>query len=627
MNLVDENANYAPGFFKGLRRRMSYIAVDTETTGLMWQLKDRPFIVSMTKEDGSNLFWRCNVDPFTREVEWSEKAITEIRAILEDENIAKVFHNASFDIHMLKTIGLEVKGKVIDTLVFAHLCNNSFMSYGLKPLCKKLFRMSTDDESGLKESVIAARRLARKQGWNLGPEVETDYWMAEPALAKKYACLDTDRTMKLLKWCLAEQERRPEIAALLTMEMKCTKALIKMEERGIKIDLKKAKELEKYYEDIIIQEEARKVAMGYGDLNTRSPKQMHKVFYEELKAEHVHVTAKNKEGKRQKKLTANNSALELWADNHPLARCIMTINAAKGELTKFIIPLQELADENDILHPNYRQCGAITGRLSCTNPNLQNISNVNTTKGGVDKLARALFIPREGYMLYFPDYSQLEVWAGGFASGDKVMCEYLSRGGDMHGAFNKQFFAHKADFKEKEGSYRKKIKALTFATIYSAGAKRLASMGFGLSFKDAKGFLKMFWTRYSGLANYRDELIEVIEYRKFIEDPFHRRYYIRPESSYKGLNTMIQGSSSGVMKRAIVGVDEYLEDYPGCNVLLNIHDELCIEVPLHIHSEELMLGIIKAMQGDFHKAFNMPRPFEVNMAITRTSWAEKEEML
>jgi DNA polymerase-1 len=603
-----------------------FIAVDTETTGLMWQHFDRPFIVSMTKEDGTNLFWRAEVDPFTREPKWKENALEEIRKITEDTSLCKVFHNAPFDIHMLGSIGIDVKGDFIDTIVFTHLCNNGFPSYGLKPLAKTLFKVSTDDEADLKQDVRTKRRVGKKKGWKLGPVVETDYWMAEPELVKKYACLDTDRTMELLNWCICELKNNPEVEDLLLMEMECMKALIRSEDRGIQIDFKKAKELEAYYEGIILKEESIKSVLGYKTLNTRSPKQMMEVFYNELKADIVYATSKDKDGQRQKKRTANNKALEVWSRKYPLAKAIMNINSAKGELTKFVKPLQELADGNGILHPNYRQCGAVTGRLSCTNPNLQNISNVSTTAGGVDKRARALFVPREGHVLYFPDYSQVEVWIAGFASEDPIMCKYLASGGDMHDDFNVQFFGHKEDFELNRGKYRKKIKTLTFATLYGAGGAQLAGMGLGLNQAEGNAFIAMFFEKYAGLDLYKKALMQVVYDYGYIEDPFGRRYYIHQEWAFKSLNYMIQGSASGVMKRAIVNVDKMLKFWPGCRLLLTIHDELCVEAPLQYHSTKLMRNVIEAMQGNLHTYFNMPRPFDVGMAMTRTSWADKEEI-
>lgn len=606
-------------------QEMKTISIDTETLGLEWQKSDRPFVVSMTTEEGKNLYWRAEVDPFTRKVTWTEKQKNEIRKITEDKAIRKVFHNAPFDIHMLKSVGINVVGPVVCTIIFTHLCNNGFMSYALKKLGKDLFNISADDETELKQSVRSARRIGKKKGFKLGPVVETDYFLGNPGLCKKYACLDTDRTILLWTWCVEKAKQNPKIWELLEMETKCMHALIAMEEKGIKIDFEEAKKLELYYENVITKGEKEKEVLGYKDLNTKSPKQMMELFYGKLNAKKFYKMGK-KDGKKVKKLTANKTALEFWAEEFPIANAIQSMNSAKSELATFVQPLQNLADSNHILHPNYRQCGAITGRLSCSNPNLQNISNVSTSSGGVQKLSRSLFVPREGHVLYFPDYSQVEVWIAAFASGDEVMKEFLLSGNDMHGSLNLQFFGHKEDYAENIGSYRKKIKGLTFATLYGAGGELLSTMGFGLSLQEGQDFIALFFTKYDELNTYKRALMFIVQDIGYIEDPFGRRYYINPKLAYKALNYMIQGSASGVMKRAIINVSNELKKSLGCDLLLTIHDELCIEVPLRYHSKELMRKINSAMQGEVHKIFGMPKPFEVSMAMTHTNWAEKFEV-
>jgi DNA polymerase-1 len=241
-------------------------------------------------------------------------------------------------------------------------------------------------------------------------------------------------------------------------------------------------------------------------------------------------------------------------------------------------------------------------------------------------MARALFIPRKDCVLYFPDYSQIEVWISAYCSSDKIMKEYLVSGGDMHGALNEQFFGTRPDFEEKKGTYRKKIKGLTFATIYGAGAGQLSEMGLGLSLHEAQDFISLFFTKYYGLYRYKNSLMQVASELGYIEDPFGKRCYIPSELSFKSLNYMIQGSASGVMKRAIINVSNLCKARVGMKLLLTIHDELCIEVPLKLHSKKIMREIISAMQGDFHQYFGMESPFAVSMAMTYTNWAEKFEV-
>jgi len=595
------------------------LAVDTETTGLNWFHGDRPYLISYTREEMVTDYIQGFVNPFTRAVTWNAVDLINFQQLLDSCTII-IFHNASFDIHMLETIGIKINKPYIDTLVFTHLVNNSYMEYGLKPLTKKLLGMPTQDQKDLSDSTKEARRKGKKLGYKLAEDVEADYWLADPELVVEYACQDTERTMNLYKYLEICCKKRDNVWELLEIEMACTEALISMERVGISIDLQKAKDLEQYYETLIAISEHKKAKLGFASLNTNSPKQMMDVFYNKLGAK-VHYAQRKRDGVRIKTPSMDKHVLAKLAPTYELADVIVKMNSYKNELNTFIKPLQVLCDERGVVHPSYRQVGATTGRLSCTNPNLQNISNVSE-----DKKARELFVPRAGCILYFPDYSQIEVWIAAFTSGDEVMKNYLLNGHDLHGELNNQFFGGKPDFNENKGMYRKKIKGLTFATIYGAGANQLSEMGLGLSVDEGKDFISKFYTKYSGLDNYKKNLIYAADQLGFIEDNFGRRYYIDEGFAFKSLNYMIQGSASGVMKRAIINVHNYCKKIKGANLLLTIHDELCIEMPMNEHCIDTMKDIVECMQGNFHTYFNMPKPFDVSMAVTETNWAEKKEV-
>lgn len=614
------------------------VACDTETTGLNMFNGDLPFAFSMTTDKGS-YYYRFDVDPMTRKVhyEYKNDQYLYIKKFYEDPTTTKVFHNASFDIKMLKVIGIEVKGKIEDTMIMAHVMDNSRMTYALKPLCKALLDFDDDDEKELQQSTIAGRRAGKKNGWKISLEVKADYWLADKDICERYARFDTDRTLELYNHILNETLEMDEDAyknfyEIYNMEMKLLRTTIRMECYGIRIDKDKAQDLTKYYEKIIVKCKQEKENMGFKDLNTRSPKQMQEAFYDKLGEKPIYKVRKTKEG-RKKTLTCDTKALEKWANNgNNLATCIIDNNSAEHELGSFVEPILKLAAQGRnvsewVIHPNYRTVGTITGRLSCTNPNLQNISNTGTKTGEVENRARELFIPRDDCVLYFPDYSQIEVWISAFCSGDKVMMDALNNNFDMHDSFAQKFFGDLPDYKEKKGMYRKKTKMGTFATIYGAGAKQLA-VTLGISELEAMNFIQAFYARYQGLSKYNKSLQSVARKLGYIEDPLGRKYHFpNPEFAYKSLNTMIQGSASGVMKRAMINVDNMLINFPGARLLLSIHDEICVEMPKKFHSKQVMFQVIQAMQGDMHKAFDMPEEFAVSMAWTDTSWAEKKEIV
>ena len=605
-----------------------YIAADTETTGLDVFNGCRPFAFSFTRKSGDDEYYRFNVDPMNREVLYGDSPprLQVVRNIYENPKVSKVFHNASFDIKMLNAIGIHPKGDIHDTLILCQLYDNSYPTYALKPLCARLFDFTEEDEKELKQSVIRERRKAKKEGWEIGDHVEEDYWLGDPELCKKYAIQDTQRTMKLWEWLnyqmsKLKKEEYDKLWNIYVMEMKLLKAVMAMETRGIRVDLNRAFDLTEYYDKIVDDGKKIKEDLGYGDLNTRSFKQMKEVFYDELKMPAIYTKGK---------LTCGEKALKKWAKFNKLAESIINMNTANHELTSFVEPIVKLASADKkgqhIIHPLYRTVGTKTGRLSCGKPNLQNIPNTQTKHGDVENRPRELFIPREGHVLYFPDYSQIEVWLAAFCSKDPTMMDSLIKGLDMHDKFAKKFFGMRSDYEKNKEMYRKKTKNGTFATIYGAGVTALSET-LDCSRDEAREFLMVFHTTYDTLTRYGKELEWVAKELGYIEDNFGRKYHIpNPEIAYKSLNYMIQGSAAGVMKRAITNVDRLLKNWPGSYLLLTIHDELCIEIPLKYHSKQVMVQIVEAMQGNFHTYFDMPNPFKVSMAWTDTRWSEKKEV-
>jgi len=187
------------------------VSCDTETTGLNMFNGDLPFAFSFTTDKGS-YYYRFEVDPMTREVRYAEdnKQYLYIKKFYEDPTTTKVFHNASFDVKMLKVIGIEVKGRIDDTMIMAHVMDNSRMTYALKPLCKALLDFDDDDEKELQQSTISGRRQGKKLGWKISLEVKADYWLADKYICERYARFDTDRTLELHDYILSQMPDRED---------------------------------------------------------------------------------------------------------------------------------------------------------------------------------------------------------------------------------------------------------------------------------------------------------------------------------------------------------------------------------------------------------------------------------
>jgi DNA polymerase I len=622
-------------------------ACDTETTGLDYRTTDRPFAFSMTDYDGKSYFKRFEVDKFNRSVilssERDQQDFLKLKTFFEDPTKTFIFHNAKFDIGMIKALGIEVKGKILDTKVFAHTADST-LPMGLKPLTKKLFKHSDQDQTDLKESVRKARAKGKALGWLLSEDVEADYHLGEHSLLEKYAVEDTERTMKLF-WYFEEYYNTDEVyRRLVDMEHQVQEVTAKMEDRGIGLDMDVVEQCFLYYTEIVHNEtiniKLELAEQGLEDLNTKSAKQMQSLFYDKLKATPVYRVRKKPDGTREKTLTTDSGAMTQWAkEGVKIASSIVAKNEAQHQLISFIQTFQNSSiykNGNYSLHPNYNSNGPVTGRISCTKPNLMNISNTGTKKSYVKYLARNCFAPRQDKsrkkkVFFFADYDQVEVWIAMFLSKDELGMKMLLDGADMHGDMARKLWGHLYDFSDAETfkKWRKKAKLCLFGLIYGAGTGAIQNT-VGCTMEEAKEIRTIFWRTFTGLKRFFDHCSEAVGSQGFVTNPFGRRYYVDSKTPYKALNYMVQGTASEIMKRALINIENNLQNLLAtkgifAELLLTIHDEICVEGYLE-DKKPVIDAIIEAMQGNFHEYLEMPQPFTAGVDICEVSWGEKEEV-
>jgi DNA polymerase I-like protein with 3'-5' exonuclease and polymerase domains len=306
-----------------------------------------------------------------------------------------------------------------------------------------------------------------------------------------------------------------------------------------------------------------------------------------------------------------------------------------------------------VLHPGYKQTGTITGRLSCSDPNLMQVASETTgrRKADIQSRPREAFGPRPGHYWYLPDYSQIEVWLFAFMSGEQKMQQALLSGHDFHGTIAKQVFGKNADFEENKDYYRKCAKLIMFAKLYGGGADKIAKL---IKAKDkircsrckadwdgtkarcsrqchrrtepemvtareqSAEFIAKYEAELPGVPTFMSRMMTRASREGVIENPYGRRYFFEPDFAYKSVNYLIQGTAADVMKNALVNVDDMLrvdwDDVP--KLLLTIHDEIIVEVPERMHSFRLMRDTIAAMQRDQHR-LQLPVPLPVEMKMVR----------
>ena len=269
-----------------------------------------------------------------------------------------------------------------------------------------------------------------------------------------------------------------------------------------------------------------------------------------------------------------------------------------------------------VLHPGYKQTGTITGRLSCSDPNLMQVASETTgrRKADIQSRPREAFGPRPGCWWYLPDYSQIEVWLFAFLSGEEKMQQTLLSGAHFHTAIATQVFGGRPDFKEHKEYYVKCAKLIMFAKLYGGGLKKLAGL-LKMPPAEAKLFIEQYEAELPGVPAFMKTMIARATRDGVIYNPFGRRYTFEPHYAYTSVNYLIQGTAADVMKNALIRIHRTLTDqWPGVKLLLTIHDEIIVEVPDSLHCKALMRDVVAAMQGD-REALGMPVPLPVEMKM------------
>lgn len=423
----------------GIRRKVklntnSYLAIDTETTGLYPFKGDMPFAISICDTDGNTYYAEFPVDPFSRHVTYDSR-LDCIKRYVSDERIPKVFHNASFDKKMIERhMKIKVKGEINETVIAMRVFNNLEPTLELKPLAKKYLDMPDDDEKELQRATVKCRNRARKLNYNIHEKVAADYWLnkhfdPENRLCETYAVKDAERTMML--WLLLNDSMDElNVRGTYIEEMKVWPIFHEMECRGIHI-----------YEDRLLKarkdtikrkKEAEKkiyVLAGY-KFNIRSNKQLSKVIYSRP---NIIITKHNKDGSG----STNWKALRLYV-NDEMVKALADYKVCEKSLTSYFDKYIDIKCRDKViksgycLHTSVHQAAAVHGRISMKDPALQTVSIRRSKLGAEPPPVREPFGPRPGYLWLDMDQSQVELRVFADVSQEPVMLRAISEGRDLH---------------------------------------------------------------------------------------------------------------------------------------------------------------------------------------------------
>ncbi len=484
-----------------------------------------------------------------------------IRELLADERIAKIAQNGKYDMLVLAREGLAVQGLQFDTMVASYVLDPGRRSHGLDMLALEFlgYQMTSYAEvCGKGKNAI---------GFDEVPI----------AVAGQYSCEDADLTLRLSELFAEQLEQLGLTKLFQNVEMPLVPVLAGMEATGITIELHAFERLKVQ----LVQERSRleqEVYAAAGEtFNINSNAQLRRILFEKL---NLPVLKKTSSGP-----STDASVLERLAEEgHQLPGLIMEYRELTKLQNTYIEALPALVNPHTgRLHTSFNQTVAATGRLSSSDPNLQNIP-VRTELG---REIRQAFIPRQGWTMISADYSQIELRLLAHLSGDPAFVETFRQGGDIHRQTAAVIFGTSPEGVTAE--MRSRAKTINFATIYGQGAHAL-SQQLRISHEEARAFIEQYFTRFTGVRAYLDSAVESARTKGYAETLFGRRRYI-PELRDKNFNirafgertaqnTPIQGSAADLIKVAMIQIAARLRRLNMQSaMLLQVHDELVFEAP------------------------------------------------
>ena len=577
---------------KQLSKQKQFV-FDTETTNVDVYSAD---LVGVSFAIKAHEAWYL---PMPAEREECQKKLELLRPLFEDETILKIGQNLKYDISMLAQYGINVKGKMFDTML-AH--------YLLEP--EQRHNMDYLAEVYLNYITIPIEDLIGK-----GRQQKT---MREVPieLAKEYAAEDADITLQLYEKLLPLLKENGVEKLFYEIEMPLVPVLSRMEANGVKIDTQNLQQISDEFGGEIRKIEEKIYELAGTPFNIASPKQLGEVLFEKLK-----IDEKAKKTKTGQYATGE-EVLQKLLHKHPIIQKILDYRSFTKLKSTYLDALPALVNPKDgLIHTSYNQAVTATGRLSSNNPNLQNIP-VRTAQG---REIRRAFVPRsEAYTLLAADYSQIELRIIAHLSQDPAMVADFNLGHDIHAATAAKVFH--VPMKEVTKEQRSRAKAVNFGIIYGMSAFGLAER-MELSRSEAADIIKKYFEEYAGIKEYMNRSIALARERGYAETILGRRRYLRDingaNSVVRGfaernaINAPIQGSSADMIKIAMIGIHEEMQRLKmQSKMMLQVHDELVFDA----HLDEL--DTLKAIVNDkMVNALPLSVPVVVEMN-TGNNWLE-----
>lgn len=540
-------------------KKSALVCVDTETTSLNPQeamLVGIAFAYPET-EDAFYIPLRHHDAVLELPV---ETMLAELKPLLESHEIKKVGQNLKYDAHIFRNEGIELQGIMYDTMLESYLLNSATRRHDLDSLALKYLDIQTisyEDVAGKGKKAVRFDEIPSEK-------------------AGAYAAEDAEVTLKLHAHLYPMLSKSLQ-TLLKEIEIPLLNVLVSMEQKGVLLDLNALSEHGIRLKKQLAVYEAEAISLAGQPFNLNSPKQLQEIFYEKLG---LPILAKTPTGQPS---TAE-EILEALAIDYPLPAVILAYRSLSKLVSTYIDALPKCVNQKTgRVHTSYNQAVAATGRLSSSEPNLQNIP-IRTEEG---RLIRKAFIASTGHVLLALDYSQIELRIMAHLSQDEHLLKAFSDGLDIHAATAARVF----NISEKEVSFeeRRRAKAINFGLIYGMSAFGLAKQ-LGVERQEAQYYIDSYFEQYPGVLRYMDEIKMHAKRDGYVETLFGRRLYLpdittqnmmrRKAAERMAINAPMQGTAADIIKRAMIAIYEWqkTEDGNGVSMIMQVHDELVFEV-------------------------------------------------
>lgn len=527
------------------------IALDTETTNIDAMNANIVGISLSVKKNEAYYI------PLSKIKEEAQKTLNILAPIFNNEEILIIGQNIKYDLLILKNYGIEIKGKLFDTMI-AH--------YVIQPELRH--NMDYLAEIYLNHTTIPIEQL-------IGPKGKNQKSMGDlsPTEVYEYACEDADITLQLKEKLTKELEENNITKLFEEIEMPLVPVLVDMEFEGVSIDKEALKQLSNEFTAEMNSIENKIHQLANQEFNVSSPKQVGEILFDHLK-----IDEKAKKTKTGQYVTSE-EVLSSYQDKHPIVAEILNYRGLKKLLSTYIDALPKLINKKTgKIHTSYNQTVTATGRLSSSNPNLQNIP-IRDENG---KKIRKAFIPDKDEYFFSADYSQIELRVMAHLSEDKNMIDAFNNDLDIHAATAAKIY--KEELSKITSEQRRKAKTANFGIIYGISVFGLAER-MQVDRKEAKSLIEGYFETYPEVNKYMNDAIERAKEKGYVETIFHRRRYladinsknsiVRGYAERNAINAPIQGSAADIIKIAMIKINHaFKTNGLKSKMILQVHDEL-----------------------------------------------------